>query len=159
MQNIIRFIGDNHDNALSFFRNVFFWVSQYANRYEILFEPSIYSDDQLIESLNFLGEEKIDKMVEMNEKIGVHYQKIVGGKMKSLVDLVKSKASPEKAVSGDLSPVIDIKLFDKDTCIFFVQDYGRVYLLNVNSKRLEKLKLFLLERGFLCEEFEILELG
>ncbi len=114
--------------SLKIYQALLAWAARQGSRFEITLQCSVYDSQEDLRSFSALGVEKTSAARTSDE---AH---IEGTPSSSFIQALTSKQAPQRAISGDNSPVEDVVIFVDDRPMYGSYDYGRTQLLNLTKE-------------------------
>lgn len=127
--------------SLKIYRMLLTWAARQGARFEMTLQRSVYDSPEEFLSLRALGVEKTSTARTSDE------DHIEGTPSSSFIQALISKQAPQRAISGDNSPVEDVVIFVDDRPMYGSYDYGRTQLLNLTKEETTVVKEMLHSLG------------
>jgi hypothetical protein len=138
----MRYMIDDRDaepeTSLSLFRTVITWTAIRSDSFVIALQPKVYDNPDDVTRLCLLGQ-----VVAASGDV----VQVKGTPNETFIWELTKSAAPPKAVSGDVCPVEDVKLFIGERLLYALYDYGRVQILDLTFEEFKNLNQTLKETG------------
>jgi hypothetical protein len=127
------------ETSLNIFRALFRWAAERGDRFELLCETGVYDDPQQVERLRALGETTMamgsgNALERLFARV---FDKgcilIRGTPGPNLIPEITNNVAPERAISGDESPVESIVIYRGKQDLYVSYDYGTVQIVNLTD--------------------------
>jgi hypothetical protein len=147
--------------CLALYRAAMAWAAPLGGRFVIRIQRGVYEDSSELERLLALGRITqissevppglVGRLTAKIFRTGSDVTQIEGTPSRRFTNELTRAAAPAKAVSGDLSPVEDVLVFQGNRALFAAYDYGRDLILDLNDEEVENLRRTLVEEGLEAE--------
>lgn len=127
--------------SLKIYQALLAWAARQGSRFEMTLQRSVYDSPEDLRSLSALGVEKTSTARTSDEV------NIEGIPSSLFVQALTCKQAPQRAISGDNSPVEDVVVFVDDRRLYGSYDYGRTQLLNLTEEEATTVKEMLHSLG------------
>jgi hypothetical protein len=147
--------------SLALYRAALGWAVLRGTRFVIHIQRAVYEDPKEVARFSALGDvtkvssdlppDLFGRFAAKLFRSGSDIIQVEGIPSAALANELTRTAAPAKAVSGDLSPVEDVLIFEGDRALFASYDYGRDLILDLTDEELKTLRQTLLEAGLEVE--------
>lgn len=146
------------DTSLMVYRVTIRWATSRGDSFELNLQRDIYDDMDDVKRFCKLGtvtplpplstpDSFFSRVFAKIFRISEDIIQIKGNIGDDFIDALTDKPAPRKAVSGDVSPVEDVKVLIGKRILYASYDYGRTQVLYLNFQELKSLRQALKKAG------------